>query len=72
VRIVFGWPARTGAIKKPTAVSSRGFLSRISSGSTSDHGVVCYDYQEFYLSNYFLHKGGGNYREAPDVVKKLN
>jgi hypothetical protein len=47
----------TGAVgnKKPTAVASRGFLSKAFLTSTSPNGVANYDDDQGYLSNYSKH-----------------
>jgi len=44
------WPAVAEPNKKPTTVSSRGFLSKFSL-TTSANGVGYYDDQQDYLSN---------------------
>jgi len=42
--------------KKPTAVASRGFLSKAFLTSTSANGIACYDdYYRYYLSNLSEH-----------------
>jgi hypothetical protein len=41
--------------KKPTAVASRGFLSKAFSTSTSTNGVANYDDDPNYLSNFSIH-----------------
>ena len=46
---------RLAGNKKPTAVSSRGFLSKFSSASTSANGVANYDDQQNDLSNFNYH-----------------
>jgi hypothetical protein len=57
----------SGANKKPTAVSSRGLLSKFSSASTSANGVANYDDQQNDLSNISEHdamKVSGRSREV--------
>jgi hypothetical protein len=41
--------------KKPTTVSSRGFLSKLLLHSTSRHGVACYDDYQYNLPNNEIH-----------------
>jgi len=58
--------------QKPTAVASRGFLSKSSSASTSTDGRVGYDDQQYDLSIHFNHqqdiKQRGKERSSVDLT----
>ena len=58
--IVFQFVAGGAGKKKPTAVASRGFLSKAFSTSTSANGIAGYDDDQNDMSNYCIHCGREN------------